>query len=86
MGQACPRAAAVDLALPFEVRCLESLPVGIRGQGDVQFGEVNLHAERGKARAAGSDRGDVRVEVEQVHLQADAVDGHAAPLEIFHLA
>ena len=84
MGSACPRDAAVDLALPFDVCCLESVPVGIRGQGDVHFGDVDLHSQRGKARDVGSDRSDVGVEVEQVHLQADTVDGHTAPLEVPH--
>ena len=58
---------------------------GRRGLRDVQFGDLYVHAERGEVRQRGLEAGR-RPAGTEVGLEADAVDGYAACLEVAHHA
>ncbi len=65
---------------------VEAVPggVGVRvggGLGEVEFGELDVHAERGEVGQGGLEAGR-RAAGAEVALEADAVDGHAAGLEV----
>jgi hypothetical protein len=52
--------------------------------GDIHFREMHLHAKGGESGDVGIDTRDVWRQIEDVHLQADSVDGHASLSEVFH--
>jgi len=73
---------AIGLGLLIEVggRCVT---VGVDGERDIEFGDVDLEAESGEAGDVGRDRGAVG-RLLDVHLEPDAVDGNTLALEIAH--
>jgi len=70
------------LALSGQVGSVSNVSVGIGGQSHVQFRDVDLDAQRREARNVGGDAVDVGIEIVDVHLQANAVDGDASLLKV----
>ena len=53
------------------------------GSAHVPFRDVDLNAQRREAGDVGGDAGEIQVQVvNDMHLQANAVDGNAAAFEI----
>ena len=76
-----------DLTINFRLRCEVHggcVPVRVYGNPDIHFREVNLDAERGESGDVGVDASDVRMEIGDMHLQPNPIDGDAAALEVFH--
>jgi hypothetical protein len=53
------------------------------GQGNIEFGDVDLQAEGGEAGDVGGEGRGIEIGAGKMQLQADAVDGDAAMLEVF---
>ena len=72
---------AIDIGLSKQI-ILRGQAAGVQRQGNVEFRDVNLQAERGQARNIRSDGGGVEIELRDMHLETDAVDGDAAVTKI----
>ena len=58
------------------------MPFGIDRHGDVHLRDVNLNSKCSEAANVGRNGRDIGVQVGNVHLQSDAVDGYTALPEI----
>jgi hypothetical protein len=57
----------------------------IDGQRNIHLSNLDLHAKPRESLDVIRDRFSVRLQTEEMHLEANAVDGYAAPLKIFDL-
>ena len=72
---------AIDIGLQLQIRG-KSIAVRIDGERDIHFGDVHLQAESSEALYVGRNGGDIGVEIRNVHLKSNAVDGNSMLPEI----
>src|SRR5579863_4752796 len=80
--QAHLRHSPIDPGLTPKVS-VERLARGTHRYRDIEFCNVNLQPQRSESRNVCGDCSSIELEIRNVHLQADSVDGDAAPLEFF---
>ncbi len=83
MSEAGGSNLAINVSLQLKV-CRRGVAVSVQRERHIHFGNLHLHSQGGEAADVCRNGIDIRMEVADVHLEAHAMDGHAAVPEISH--